>query len=72
MDMSRVQFQPGLSLPAFQAQFVAESVNARMHLKRHVVRKAFVVRSAATRITTCSRVVSIRHSNASAAGNRHP
>ncbi len=66
MDMNRVQFQPGLSLPAFHAQFVAEGVNARMHLKRHVVR------SAATRITSCSRVVSIRHSNASAAGNRHP
>ena len=70
MAMNRIQFQPGLSLPAFHAQFGTEE-QCVAHWKRYVGRKASVAQSATTRITTYSRVGSIRPSNANVAGCQH-
>ncbi|SCX28079.1 hypothetical protein SAMN05216317_101133 [Nitrosomonas eutropha] len=66
MAMNRIQFQEGLSLPAFLGMS-----NVRMHWKRHVGRKDSAARAAATQITTYFRQENTRTSNVSATSYRH-
>ena len=66
MAMNQIQFQAGLSLPAFLDQFgtVVPRRNVKTRWNSHAGRKAFVVPNAAMPHITCSNQAGAKPSNA--------